>query len=115
MDKGNSRKNSLKRALEEEQGAPMASRARYPPPPPVSSPTCSFEGMHRFVLDVKRRHDDVGEPEMYQQFLDDLDAYKNGCIDMDGVLDCIKAALHRHPDLVRRYNSLMPSRLHITD
>ncbi|KAG2582566.1 hypothetical protein PVAP13_6KG159106 [Panicum virgatum] len=86
---------SLKRAREE-QGAPMAPRARNPPSPPVAVPAARAQpdlgDAIQLVLAVKREF--AGVPGKYEEFLAVLQEHRS--IGVAAVIDRVKVLLAGH-------------------
>ncbi|KAG2582559.1 hypothetical protein PVAP13_6KG195806 [Panicum virgatum] len=97
---------SLKRAREE-QGAPMAPRARNPPPPvavPAARAQPDLGDAIQLVLAVKREF--AGVPGKYEEFLAVLQEHRS--IGVAAVIDRVKVLLAGHPDLIRGFNMFIP-------
>lgn len=102
----------MKRAREEEHGAPTASRRRRNPtpaaPPADRPPTVPAYDALRYVASVKREF--AGEPEKHEEFLAVLRQFRLGSLDVASTMDRLQVVFHGHADLIRGFNVFMPSK-----
>ncbi|PUZ50656.1 hypothetical protein GQ55_6G075800 [Panicum hallii var. hallii] len=92
---------SLKRAREEEKGAPMVSRVRDPPPPPDMR-----ERPLRFLATMQREL--ANETHKYNEFIDVMGQFKNGRMDAASLVEYVTVLLAGHPDLLRGFDEFVP-------
>ncbi|CAO2206209.1 unnamed protein product [Urochloa humidicola] len=90
---------SLKRARQEQKGAPMAFRVRDP------RPTLTTQDMHDFLEDIKREL--AGEPGKYDEFVEVMRAFKYGRMGTAGVVDSVEVLLAGHPERLREFNKFL--------